>query len=234
MSTLVFIHSTLKTNSWKLSSNQLLNKVQDLNCIKNNLKLLSSYKHTEEMTNFESQCRKVNFTVGLEKLRELMVNGHVKFTDGYAPFCKHLFIKNFTDATCGTIDITKENEHLLRSGYIARTAKELAVLTRWFPKSLVEHELKKAEYLDVILYSREQVKMENEVMNEPSHSEGYKYDYYVVSIKPQDLDCECPILPITMMRNTLVHEGGSGVPINHEMYLKSVEYWSNKAIVMHD
>lgn len=29
--------------------------------------------------------------------------------DGYAPFCKHLFIENFTDAISGYVKITKDN-----------------------------------------------------------------------------------------------------------------------------
>lgn len=36
--------------------------------------------------------------------------------DGYAPFCKHVFVPNFVDARLSTLLITKENEHLLKSG----------------------------------------------------------------------------------------------------------------------
>ena len=32
----------------------------------------------------------------------------------YAPFCKHLFIKNFTNSKLSTAEITPENEHLLK------------------------------------------------------------------------------------------------------------------------
>jgi hypothetical protein len=38
--------------------------------------------------------------------------------------------------------------------------------------------------------------------------------------------------PITMMRNALGREqGGSGVPLDSDAYAKSVEFWSNHAIV---
>lgn len=41
------------------------------------------------------------------------------------------------------------------------------------------------------------------------------YDWGVVSIKPQNLDHEIPMDPITMMRNALgKEEGGSGVPLD--------------------
>ena len=32
---------------------------------------------------------------------------------------------------------------------------------------------------------------------------GLDYDYGIVSIKPQDVDYECPMQPITAMRNAL-------------------------------
>ena len=46
--------------------------------------------------------------------------------DGYAPFCKHLFVPNFTDARVNVLPITKENEHLLRTKYEARNEKEVS------------------------------------------------------------------------------------------------------------
>ena len=48
--------------------------------------------------------------------------------DGYAPFCKHLFIPNFASVKCGYTKITEENKSLIESCYEARTEKELAVL----------------------------------------------------------------------------------------------------------
>ena len=50
--------------------------------------------------------------------------------DGYAPFCKHVFMPNFAGLTAGTAPITPENEHLLRSVYEARTEQELPVMVR--------------------------------------------------------------------------------------------------------
>ena len=45
----------------------------------------------------------------------------------YAPFCKHLFVENFTDAVTPVVPITTDNAHLLESGYEARTEYELPV-----------------------------------------------------------------------------------------------------------
>ena len=50
--------------------------------------------------------------------------------DGYAPFCKHLFVPNFTKATVNALPITDDNRHLLQSAYSKRRPDELAVLTR--------------------------------------------------------------------------------------------------------
>ena len=53
-----------------------------------------------------------------------------QLVDGYAPFCKHLFVPNFVGATVGALAILDANRHLLRSGYTRRRPEELAVLTR--------------------------------------------------------------------------------------------------------
>ncbi len=48
-------------------------------------------------------------------------------TDRYAPFCKHLFVENFTDTHVNAVEITEQNVAKLRSDYEARSAKELPV-----------------------------------------------------------------------------------------------------------
>ena len=60
--------------------------------------------------------------------------------DGYAPFCKHLFIENFTDSISGFIRITPENQQFLKSGYEARRENELAVLNRWLDRKQIEEQ----------------------------------------------------------------------------------------------
>ncbi|KXZ41170.1 hypothetical protein GPECTOR_693g837 [Gonium pectorale] len=54
--------------------------------------------------------------------------------DGYAPFCKHVFVPNFVGARLGALSITDDNRPKLRSGYTKRRPEELAVLTRWWPE----------------------------------------------------------------------------------------------------
>ena len=95
-----------------------------------------------------------------EKVNEfyLTVKDQGGLHDGYAPFCKHLFIENFTEAISGYTKITKENEGFMRSAYEARRENELAVLNRWIDRKLFEeqlgHTIPKAKYLDIILYSK--------------------------------------------------------------------------------
>ena len=85
-----------------------------------------------------------------------------------------------------------------------------------------------AQFLDLILYSREQIRAEKKAMGDESQDSDAPWG--VISVKAQDADSELPMQPITMMRNALgKEEGGSGVQLDRIKYLKSVEYWSNRA-----
>jgi Protein of unknown function (DUF3228) len=158
---------------------------------------------------------------------------------GYAPFCKHFFVSNdFTDAVVNVLPITADNEHLLRTKYVARTADEMPVLTRFFPQELLstQLELPKAQYLDLILYSREQIRLENAAKSSSLKSncdnDTDAVPWGIVSIKAQDIDRELPMNPITQMRNALGRaEGGSGIPLDRSAYMESVEYWKDHAVV---
>lgn len=69
--------------------------------------------------------------------------------DGYAPFCKHIFMPNFDDRIMdAAVRITEENVSLLRCKYEARKESELPVLSRFFPAGSVQPSV--AKYLDLI------------------------------------------------------------------------------------
>ena len=57
-------------------------------------------------------------------------DGGKALIEGYAPFCKHIFVPNFTGAKLGSLSITKQNRHLLQTGYSRRRPEELPVLSR--------------------------------------------------------------------------------------------------------
>ncbi len=144
--------------------------------------------------------------------------------DGYAPFCKHLFLENPSQTRCGFAPITDENRTLLKSGYLARRAGELAVLERWFE----DIEAPVATHFDVILYSHAQLLVEAEAFPEDVPD----CDWGIVStlgvLKPE----EPPMPPITQLRNALgPSEGGSGVAIDPAAYDKAVAFWENHAAV---
>ncbi len=153
--------------------------------------------------------------------------------DGYAPFCKHIFLINdFTDARVNVLPLTKENEHLVRTEYAARNEKELPILQRFIPLNLVggTDKLPVAKYLDLILYSREQIEEENESMGKDKGDQTAPWG--IVSIKAQDVDYELPMNPITVMRNSLgKDQGGSGVPLDRDAYMESVNYWKDNVVV---
>jgi hypothetical protein len=151
--------------------------------------------------------------------------------EGYAPFCKHLFIVNdFTDAEVNVLPITPENEGLLRTKYDARNEKEVPVLARFFPREAVGDNLPVAKYIDLILYDRAQINAENAAQNQAKNEE--KAPWGIVSIKAQDVDYELPMNPITAMRNALgEEEGGSGIPIDRKAYMDAVDYWKDHAVI---
>lgn len=141
----------------------------------------------------------------------------VKVLDGYAPFCKLHVHRNWTSTRCLSMPITEDNRHLLRSDYEARNSSELPVLVRWFEG--VEPPV--ANYLIVILYSREQMAKEGTPMDADWGVVGCMY-----TADPE----ETPMAPITMMRNALgTAEGGSGVALDAQAYRRSVEFWRTHA-----
>ena len=146
--------------------------------------------------------------------------------DGYAPFCKHLFVANDTPTRCGFAPITDANRAQLRSGYRARREGELAVLERWFEGI----EAPRAGWLDVILYSHAQLVAE--AADYPDEQAVPDCDWGIVSIigvlQPQ----EPPMPPITQLRNALGREeGGSGAPIDRAAYARAVAFWDAHAAV---
>ncbi|KAF0984399.1 hypothetical protein FDP41_000298 [Naegleria fowleri] len=174
-----------------------------------------------------------------EYVNKEVSTGKYTLKDGYAPFCKHLFLlqtSEFAGCKQSFLEITKENEHLIRTEYQQRKENELPVLTRFFPQELVADQIKEAKYLDIILYSKEQILREAEAMNEKSdydkRPEIADCEWGIISVKSQDVDYELPMSPITMMRNALgKEEGGSGVPLNRDKYMESVKFWKQYAII---
>nr|CCA21935.1 conserved hypothetical protein [Albugo laibachii Nc14]CCA24785.1 conserved hypothetical protein [Albugo laibachii Nc14] len=165
-----------------------------------------------------------------KRINEIYVKQNKNLVDGYAPFCKHLFVENFTDTRTNMVKITQANAHLLMSEYEARAAYELPVLVRWFPSHSVTPSM--AKYLDIILYNRDQIQNENKATGTAMDQTQDEAPWGIISIKAQNVDYELPMTPITMMRNALgKEEGGSGVPLDRNKYLKSVEFWKNHANV---
>ena len=163
------------------------------------------------------------------KINELYESGAHPLVDGYAPFCKHVFVPNFLGDGIKVpyLEITPENEGKMRSGYDARREEELAVLVRWFPAETAP-EPEAATFLDIILYSREQIRKEAAAMGR--EDEPTDAPWGIISVKAQSVDYELPMQPITMMRNALgADEGGSGVGLKRDEYTKSVTFWSKYA-----
>lgn len=146
--------------------------------------------------------------------------------DGYAPFCKHLFIKNETSTRAAFAPITAENLPLLRSGYVARREGERAVLERWFEGL----DAPRANWLDVILYSHAQLLLE--AQDYPEEQPVPDCDWGIVSIIGVLEPREPPMPPITQMRNALGRgAGGSGVSLDAKAYDQAVAFWDAHAAI---
>ena len=146
--------------------------------------------------------------------------------DGYAPFCKHLFLPNRTFTRCSFAPITDENRYLLQSGYRNRREGERAVLERWFEGL----EAPVACFLDVILYSHDQLLKEAADFPEDQHVPDCEWG--IVSIIATLEPSEPPMPPITQLRNALGRsEGGSGRAIDPVAYDASVDFWERHAAV---
>lgn len=108
-----------------------------------------NYAGTKINIEKEDFMRVVLYHYDKKKSVEVEFGDQPVLVDGYAPFCKHLFMPNWmNDVRDGAIEITPENEHLLKTKYEARKDDELPVLMRYFPSAKVNP--RKAEYLDLI------------------------------------------------------------------------------------
>ena len=159
---------------------------------------------------FEKRIENLNINKYISKqlyYREYIDNTkHIirKSLDGYAPFCKLLAIKNFTDAKVGSMPITLENYQYLRSGYSARREGELPVFSRWLELPLGKP---KAEWLILVLYDKNQLDKEGRITEGEHGDVNKKYiplnaDWGIVAILGQNHSIEEPMKPETMLRNS--------------------------------
>lgn len=103
-------------------------------------------------------------------------------------------------------------------------------MRRWFPAELIKPT--RAKFLDIILYTKAQIIEENKSMNREDPHKDIDYDWGIISVKAQDEDSEIPMEPITALRNALgKEEGGSGVKLDKDEYMRSVQFFSKHALV---
>jgi hypothetical protein len=162
-------------------------------------------------------------------VNEEFTQKNLPLVDGYAPFCKHIFMRDFAGIKCGYAEITDENRSLIRSCYEGRKEDELPVLIEYLDRN--EYPPPDSTYLDVILYSREQVIKENLSMG-VTPPDVNSPPWRIISVKGQLCDYELPMQPITIMRNALgTAEGGSEVPLDRRYYMDSVTFWTKHVAI---
>lgn len=150
---------------------------------------------------------------------------------GYAPFCRLLFVPNFTGAKAPVVEITADNLHLLQSKYTSRVESELPYLSRSFPRDSIM--TPRAVWLCLALYTaRHLVEVEDDGCDFLGITYDRESDWVIVNVMGVMTSEEQPLTPETMTRNALGPEfGGSGQPIDWSAYRESVAFWSKHAIV---
>lgn len=181
--------------------------------------------------------------------------GYSQLVNAKDKHCKYLYIRNdnFPTIKKAVIKIDHTIYPYIQSGYSSRTAEELAVLSRWVAFPPNSYVLPTAEYIGLVLYTREQLlKEHNEmfppedykvpvtpwsdkgiaVMGPPEFELTEECEYGIVAIMGLQRPEMDPMPPITHLRNALGGaEGGNGIPIDKEEYEKSVKFWSENILV---
>jgi len=153
-------------------------------------------------------------------------------------FCKYLVFTNpATEIKSPVMEISLALYPFIRSTYSSRTPEELPVLTR-FVDLPAGFDLPVAKYVVCVLYTREQLLKEFNAKPVPEGTvatefylpESVKYGIVAVmgTLEPEP----DPLVPVTIMRNSLgTEEGGNGAKINKEVYAKSVNFWNTHIMV---
>ena len=185
------------------------------------------------LDNFAKRHFDPNFTgtkildISIENFENHIADQDLDLIDSNMPFCKYLILPNFTKAKSGSYEITIENYQYLRSGYSSRREGELPVLSRWFEFPI---EMPAAKYLQIILYSKDQLIKESQSRGENIDLD--LTDWNIIAILGQNSGIIEPMSPITMMRNALgMEEGGNGHKLDKKEYQECVEFWSKMAII---
>ena len=118
-------------------------------------------------------------------------------------FCKYLVLSNDFDVKCAVREITLDIYPYIRTDYVQRTPDELPVLSR-FAQLPPGFKGQKANYIVLVLYSREQ--LEKEFKPKEEGQEFYfddNVEWGIVSIMGTLLPYPDPLVPITIMTTSL-------------------------------
>jgi hypothetical protein len=126
----------------------------------------------------------------------------VDIHDGFAPFCKVLTLRNFTECMSGMARITDDNRGKLQGAWRVRREGEAEYWATWF--NAVDVDPEKAKYLHVIVYNREQLEAEGITLPEGK-------EWGIASINAEQVPVPVPMHPETMRRNRAgIEAGGNG------------------------
>ena len=137
-----------------------------------------------------------------ERFMSKLVHRSVDILDGFAPFCKVLVLRNFTECMSGMARITDGNRDKLQGGWKVRREGEPEYWATWFDAADVDPE--RAKYLHIAVYNREQLEAEGITLPEGK-------EWGIASINAEQVAHDVPMNPETMRRNRAgIEAGGNG------------------------
>ena len=136
----------------------------------------------------------------------------IQLCDGYAPYCKHLYVRNFVAMGMGQLKINQNNENAV----VYDDNKEFAdginlpYLNRWFiVEKLPVNGIPFGNFINIILYKKDHLKKiaaaNNETWVEPTYPGNKTFEeglnYGIVDIVPvlEKTESGRPIIPIRLM-----------------------------------
>ena len=145
--------------------------------------------------------------------------GTVEVSSEYPEICRHFFVKNdFTTTRQGVVAITSDLRPLVVAAMVTRGGQEeVENPYKAYSISSENVDVPQAEFLDIILYSREHLKDEGIAIDG---------DWGVVTILGVPTCEQTPPTRVTLERNSVgTDAGGNGIEATASMLSKSDAYW---------
>ena len=126
------------------------------------------------------QIDEADFTERVNEYYHIVKDFDTGLIDGDEPYCKHIIMENFVDCYASYAEIKPENVEFIKTDFVTRGEEDKPVVTRWLDRAEVPRT--KAKYLDIKLYSKEQIQAECKEEGEADLNDHIDYDYAIMDV----------------------------------------------------